>query len=170
MKMMKKILVLSMISLMLVFTAITSAVQLQSDEGNEEEKQLGFIERIRNRIYDMLGYCYGGVNLTNLTGMLEYNNSVFTIGDVELHFGPVRYIESVVSNYDYDNDGTNETIFEELQGLVNLTTNVTVQGHMQSDYWMSVFSINGLVYREPDQPFWMFQYKWQKRNNENKPD
>jgi hypothetical protein len=121
-----------------------------------------FWQRLRNRICDMLGICRGGCNLTEITGTLEYDGQNFIIDTMELHFGPNWYINSAVASYDYDEDGEEEIIFEELQGLVG--TEVKIEGHVQSDNWISVFTINGLVYREPGQPIWASQHQWRWGN------
>jgi|GEM_PF-1566017 len=121
----------------------------------------GFMQQLRNRIRDMLGICQGGANLTELTGVLTYDGTNFYIGLVELHFGPTWYITSAMSAVDYDGDTQLELIIDELLGLVNTT--VTVKGHYQSDNWMSVFTINGEVYREPGQPIWAAQHEWRWR-------
>ena len=91
------------------------------------------------------------------------------IDDVELHFGPDWFIESAVSNVDYDNNGELELVYDELQGLVGFE--VTAEGHLQSSGWMSVFTINGEIYREPGQPIWasQHQWRWRNRNGPNKP-
>ena len=62
-------------------------------------------------------------------------------------------------------NGEYELIIDELLGLVS--TEVTVEGHYQSDTWMSVFTINGLVYREPGKPIWAAQHNWRWRNRNN---
>ena len=66
-----------------------------------------------------------------------------------------------MSANDFDKDGQIELVIDELFGLVGTT--VTVEGHYQSDNWMSVFIINGEVYREPGQPIWLAQHEWQWR-------
>jgi hypothetical protein len=121
----------------------------------------GLMQQIRNRFCDMLGICQGGCNLSELTGIMTNEGSNFYIEGVELHFGPVWYISSAMSSVDYDNDGQLELIVDELLGLVGTT--VTVQGHYQSDNWMSVFTINGEVYREPGQPIWASEHEWRWR-------
>jgi hypothetical protein len=121
----------------------------------------GLMQQFRNRIRDMLGICQGGANLTELSGVLTYDGTNFFIGGVEVHFGPSGYITAAMSATDYDKDGQLELIIDELLGLVGST--VTVEGHYQSDNWMSVFTINGEVYREPGQPIWAAQHEWRWR-------
>ena len=135
--------------------------RIKNNVGNQ------LMQRIRNRICDVLGICQGGCNLTNITGILEYDETNFFIGEVELHFGPNWYITAAIAVEDYDGDGEKELIIDELLGLVG--TEVTVEGHMQSDNWMSVFTINGMVYREPGQPIWAAQHHWRWRNRKNEP-
>jgi len=129
----------------------------------------GTMQRLRNRICDTLGICQGGCDLITLTGLLTYDGTDFYIDGTELHFGPTWYISSAESTIDYDQDGTLEIIYDELQGLVG--TEITVEGHEQSDQWMSVFTINGELYREPGQPIWSSEHQWQwkNRNGPNKP-
>lgn len=129
----------------------------------------GLMQQIRNRIRDMLGMCQGGANLTELTGIMTYDGTNFYIELVELHFGPTWYITSAMSAIDFDQDGELELIIDELLGLVD--TEVTVEGHYQSDNWMSVFTINGEVYREPGQPIWAAQHEWRWRygHHNNQP-
>jgi hypothetical protein len=137
-----------------------------------KQKRLGendILQKLRNRICDMLGICQGGVNLKNITGILSFDGTNFYIEDVELHFGPSWYINNTNSTFDYDGDGYLELIYDELQGL--LGTEVTIEGHLQSSGWMSVFTINGEIYREPGQPFWASQnhWRWQHRKGQNTP-
>ena len=156
---------IAIISLMvfggIVATAATNNIESADGNGN----QFGIFERLRNRIRDTLGVCQGGCNLVEITGILEYDEVYFFIGDVELHFGPDWYITSAIASLDYDGDGEEELIIDELLGLVD--TEVTVEGHMQSEDWMSVFTINGMVYREPGQPIWASQHHWRWRHNDN---
>jgi hypothetical protein len=119
-------------------------------------------QRIRNRICDMLGICQGGCALEEITGILTYDGVTFYLDDIEVHFGPIWFITSAESAVDYDHDGVKETVFDELQGLVGTT--VTLEGHFQSDSWMSVFTINGEIYREPGQPIWASQHQWRWGN------
>lgn len=129
----------------------------------------GTMQRLRNRICDTLGICQGGCDLITLTGLLTYDGTDFYIDGTELHFGPTWYISSAESTIDYDQDGTLEIIYDELQGLVG--TEITVEGHEQSGQWISVFTINRELYREPGQPIWSSEHKWQwkNRNGPNKP-
>jgi hypothetical protein len=97
--------------------------------------------------------------------MLTYDGTMFFISDTELHFGPHWYLTVAMAAEDYDGDSVLELVYDELQGLVG--TEITVTGHMQSEHWMSVFTINTMVYREPGQPIWAWhhQWRWQNRNN-----
>ena len=121
-----------------------------------------FMQRIRNMVCDMLGICQGGCELEEITGILTYEGSNFFIGSVELHFGPNWYITAAIAAEDYDGDGEIEQVYDELMGLVGLQ--VTVEGHMQSEDWMSVFTINSLLYREQGQPVWAWEHHWRWRN------
>lgn len=133
-----------------------NSIQIARDEAN------GLLQRLRNRIRDMLGICSNGCELVQITGTLTYDGTNFYIDNIELHFGPIWYINNAESAVDYDGDGENEVIFEELQGLVGST--VTLDAHFQSDNWMSVFIINGETYRESGQPIWSSQHQIRFRN------
>jgi hypothetical protein len=163
-KMKKTMLAISLVmTLLLVGTLVpSSAIALEEKEIQPLPMGDQLFLRIRNRICDMVGICLGGCELANLTGILEYEGENFFIGDVELHFGPDWYITAAISTEDYDGDGEYELVIDELLGLVG--TEITVEGHYQSDNWMSVFTINGLVYREPGQPIWAAQHHWRWRN------
>lgn len=160
--------ILISISLVLIGTV---SVMAASDEPMENGG--GIMQRLRNRICDTLGICQGGCELITITGVLSYDGTEYYVDDVEVHFGPTWYITSAESAVDYDGDGTFEVISDELDGL--LGTTVTIEGHEQSDQWISVFSLNGEKFREPGQPIWssQHQYQWRKRNNSgngpNKP-
>lgn len=158
--------ILVSISLVLIGTV---SVVAASDEPMENGN--GIMQRLRNRICDTLGICQGGCELITITGVLSYDGTEYYVDDVEVHFGPTWYITSAESAVDYDGDGTLEVISDELEGL--LGTTVTIEGHEQSDQWISVFSINGETFREPGQPIWSSQHQWRKRNNSgngpNKP-
>ena len=115
--------------------------------------QLGLLQRIRNRIRDTLGICNGECDeMVEITGVLTYDGIYFYVDEVEVHFGPIWYISIVNSAIDYDSDGVEELIIDELLGLVGET--VTLEGHMQSDNWLSVFIINGDAYRDVGKPVW----------------
>ena len=129
----------------------------------------GPLQRLFNRLCDRLSYCRGtGVNIENITGNFTYDGTNFYIGEAQLHFGPYRYINAAISAIDYDGDGdNNETIFDELQGLVG--TNITVGAHEQSENWYSVFTINGETYREPGKPIWagLHTRRWRHKQPTN---
>ena len=165
---MKKIMLLIVVSAILFLGVVEVSAQgfQYNSEKNIDYKPLpngdGLMQRLRNQICDTLGICQGGVILTSINGVLTYDGTNFYIDDVELHFGPTWFIESAESSVDYDGDGELELVYDELQGLVG--TEVTVEGHLQSSGWMSVFTINGEIYREPGQPIWASQHQWRWRN------
>ncbi len=172
---MKKIMLLIAVSAILLLGVVEVNAKGFQDNGekNIDYKPLpngdGLMQRLRNRICDTLGICQGGVDLTTITGLLTYDGTNFYIDDVELHFGPTWFIVSAESSVDYDNDGELELVYDEIQGLVG--TEITVEGHLQSSGWMSVFTINGEIYREPGQPIWasQHQWRWRNKNGPNKP-
>jgi len=158
------------IAALLLFSGVVMAAEKQAGNCQNQDQKTqyqplpggnGLMQQFRNRIRDMLGSCQGCANLTELTGVMTYDGTNFYIDVVELHFGPRWYITSAMSAVDYDGDTQLELIIDELLGLVNTT--VTVEGHYQSDNWMSVFTINGEVYREPGQPIWASQHQWNWR-------
>ena len=168
----KIILIIAISTILLLGIAEVGAHGLQHNSENDPDyKPLpngdGLMQRLRNRICDTLGICQGGVDLTTITGVLTYDGTNFYIDDVELHFGPTWFIESAESNVDYDGDGVLELVYDELQGIIG--SEVTVEGHMQSSSWMSVFIINGEIYREFGQPIWASQHQWHWRNH-NEPN
>ena len=163
----RKILVLTLVTLFLISGVVAVTAEKTDDTYQTQPDGNGLMQRFMNRIRDMLGLCQGGCNLSELTGLMTYDGTNFYIDPTELHFGPNWYINSATSAVDYDNDGTLELVIEELQGLAGTT--VTVEGHYQAQDWMSVFTINGEIYREPGQPIWTAQHHWQWRNNHNQP-
>lgn len=169
---MKKIIISITLVILLLLGSVGVFALSQTNSNNCDIAPLpkgdGFMQRLRNRIYDMLGICQGGVNLTTITGILTFDGTNFFIGNVEIHFGPTWFIESAESNVDYDNDGVKELVYNELHGLVG--TEITVEGHMQSSGWMSVFTINGEIYREVGQPIWASQHEWRWRNRNGPKD
>ena len=157
----KKIICFGIISLFIIGGISISSAALPLDTPS------GPVQKLYNRLCDMIGWCKGTgliANLENITGIFEYDGTNFHIGDAELHFGPVWYIKSKESSIDFDDDGTNECIFDELQGLVGTT--ITVGAHEQSENWYSVFTINGETYREPGVPIWAGTYTWRWRKNQ----
>jgi hypothetical protein len=174
-KTMKKKIALFAVAAILLTSGVAAAAQYEERNNYGSQQPLdggnGFIQRFMNQIRDTLGICQGGCNLSTLTGTLTYDGTNFFIGDVEVHFGPSWYITSSMSAVDYDQDGQYELVIDEIQGLVG--AEVSVEGHYQSDGWMSVFTINGETYREPGQPIWASQHEWRWRyrngNDPNKP-
>ena len=92
------------------------------------------------------GGCHNNTNMTDITGIFIYEGYWFKIGTMRMNFGPRSYINSTTATYDYDGDGSLETIFNELQGL--LGTTITLTGLLRSQGTMLiVFYINGTPYR-----------------------
>jgi len=156
----KKIIVAVAIVSLLTFSGVV-ATAVEAGGNMEKQKQtapldgnqFGLWERIRNRICDTFGICNGDcTEMVEVTGMLSYDGTYFYVADVEVHFGPVWYVSITEAAIDYDGDGVEELIIDELQGLVGTT--VTMEGHMQSDNWLSVFTINGETYRDIGKPIW----------------
>lgn len=162
-----KMLVTSLVVTLLLIGIFSTIGVTAVEENNSQPLSNGdgLFQRIRNRICDMLGICQGGCELTEITGILEYDETNFFIEEIELHFGPKWYITAAISAEDYDGDGEYELVIDELLGLVGIE--ITVEGHLQSEDWMSVFTINGLIYREPGQPIWAAQHHWRWRNRNN---
>jgi hypothetical protein len=165
-----KLTIFAIAAILLLTGVFTAAAQHRAGENNDPQPLPdgnGVMQRFMYRIRDTLGICQGGCILENLTGIMTYDGTNFFIGTVELHFGPSWYITSAMSEIDYDQDGEIELVISELLGLVD--TEVTVEGHYQADDWMSVFTINGEVYREPGQPIWASQHHWRWRYRHNQP-
>jgi len=156
----KKIIVAVAIVSLLTFSGVVAAaveaggnMEKQKQTAPLDGNQFGLWERIRNRICDTFGICNGDcTEMVEVTGMLSYDGTYFYVDDVEVHFGPVWYVSTTEAAIDYDGDGVEEPIIDELQGLVGTT--VTMEGHMQSDNWLSVFTINGETYRDIGKPIW----------------
>jgi len=90
--------------------------------------------------------CHNETNLTEITGVLTYDDSTFMIEDTILNVGGQCFLNTI-SPYDFDGDGTIETRLNELLGLVGTT--ITVEGYpCCHDSKLKVYYINGLEYRE----------------------
>jgi hypothetical protein len=91
--------------------------------------------------------CHNNTNLTEITGVLVYDGTNFMIDTTFLNFGCYNYINTTISPYDFDGDGTVETVLNELLGLVG--TSITVEGRMNcQNTRLMVIYINGILYRE----------------------
>ena len=155
----KIIVAVALVALLAFSGVVAAAIEASGNMERQEQaapldgNQFGLWERIRNRIRDTLGICNGDcAEMVEITGVLTYDGTYFYVGEVEVHFGPVWYVSITESAIDYDGDGTEELIIDELQGLVGTT--VTMEGHMQSDNWLSVFIINDEAYRDVGKPVW----------------
>ncbi len=93
------------------------------------------------------GGCHNNSTMTEITGVLINNGTKFKIDTTTLNFGGYCYINSTISPYDFDGDGTIETIINELLGLVG--TSITVKGILyHQNTRLIVFYINGILYRQ----------------------
>ncbi len=93
------------------------------------------------------GGCHNNSNMTELTGVLTYDGSRFIINGTILNFGCYNYLNTTISPYDFDGDGTIETIWNELLGMVGTT--ITVDGYLGCmGTRLVVYLINGIEYRE----------------------
>jgi len=92
------------------------------------------------------GGCHNNTNMTEITGVLQYNGTVFKIGTTTLNFGCYDFLNSTTSPYDFDGDGEIETILNELLGMVGTT--ITVEGYTRCQNRFIVFYINGIEYRD----------------------
>jgi len=91
------------------------------------------------------GGCHNNTNMTELTGVLTFNGSAFTIGTTVLSVGCYNFLNTT-SPYDFDGDGTIETRLNELLGLVGTT--ITVEGYIRcQNTRLIVYYINGIEYR-----------------------
>jgi len=151
---MKKMLTLLIIIAMLLL-GLSTIVEAQNKE--KTASRTGFFLRIRNRFRDIMGICRGNSSMY-IEGTLGHGARFFEINDTELHFGPNWYIHSAISAYDYDRDGTNETIIQEIEGLTS--TEISVEGCMHSENWFSVYKINGIEYRTPGQAVWKNKHEF----------
>jgi hypothetical protein len=90
--------------------------------------------------------CHNNSNMTTITGVLIQEGANYKIGTTTLNFGCYNYINTTMSPYDFDGDGTIETILNELLGMIG--TSITVQGFLSCHGTkLNVYYINGLLYR-----------------------
>jgi hypothetical protein len=93
------------------------------------------------------GGCHNNTNLTEMTGVLAYDGTTFTMETTILCFGCYNYLNTTISPYDFDGDGTTETILNELLGMVGTT--ITIEGFLRcQNTRLIVFYINGIEYRD----------------------
>ena len=133
---------LVMVSLLTIGTATATIFQ-----GSNLGAQQNLILRTLGGGCGGHGGCHNNTNMTELTGVLACNGTTFTIETTILNFGCYNYLNTTISPYNFDGDGTLETILNELLGMVG--TSITVEGYMcchQSR--LMVIYINGIEYRE----------------------
>ena len=160
----KIILITAVTALLIIGGALVTAVEANNSQNSQKEtnqqtytgSENGIktykLQRIRNMLQELIGLCKGDTHtISTLHGTLQKNGSRFYIDTIELSFGPIWYTKYTIKN-DYDLDSKYETFYQELNGLVG--TNITVEGHYQSEYWITVFSINNITYREPGKSLW----------------
>jgi hypothetical protein len=93
------------------------------------------------------GGCHNNTNLTEMTGVLTYDGTTFTMDTTILCFGCYNYLNTTISPYDFDGDGTTETIWNELMGVVGTT--ITVEGYLRcQNTRLVVFYVNGYEIRD----------------------
>ena len=69
---------LAIVSILIFGSLIVSA----GNNGEQSQsKSIESMKQLRNRICDMLGICLGGCNLTEITGVLVYDEENFFIDD-----------------------------------------------------------------------------------------
>lgn len=85
-------------------------------------------------------------NMTEISGVLLYENGTYYVNDQAVSFGPEWLLENMTARSDYDRDGTYEAMKEEIEGLEG--TEVTIMGIMKN-YTINAFYINGIWYRNP---------------------
>lgn len=95
--------------------------------------------------------------LDALRGVVEYErdgapdiDDLF-VGRVELEFGPHGWIERAGPKADYDGDGSTEALRDELAGLAGTEASFLVRLDDDGDEG-SVYTVNGLTYRDPTRP------------------
>jgi len=140
---MKKYLGMVIALVAIITTGSVSAIVFQTSSLSADKSQL--------LIGTLDGGCGGGchnqTNMTEMTGVLTYDEETFTIGGTILNFGCYNYLNTTTSPYDFDNDGTIETRLNELLGMVG--TSITVEGYLRcQNTRLIVFWINGLQYRD----------------------
>jgi len=91
-----KIIVTVAFVMLIAFSGVIAAA-VEANENIDKQNQatpldgnqLGFLERIRNRIRDTLGICNGDCEeMVEVTGILTYDGTYFYVDEVEAHFGP----------------------------------------------------------------------------------
>ena len=95
---------------------------------------------------------------TRSTGFLKRDTddaAEFTVGTVELDFGPEAWVLTAAATEDFDDDGRTEKLLAELNGLVGQP--VRLAGRIELDgEEADVYLLNDLTYRDPvsDQVPW----------------
>ncbi|HEU0286474.1 MAG TPA: hypothetical protein VFR22_05465 [Nocardioidaceae bacterium] len=86
--------------------------------------------------------------LTTLSGTLTLQDTTWYVADTPLDFGSEEDMQATSPN-DFDADGTVETVTDELQGLANAATEVTVDVEVVDGVGV-VYNLQDLEYRSTD--------------------
>ena len=95
------------------------------------------------------------VTSTVVTGILTKTSSGpncynYFVGGIRVEFGPYWYISTATARFDYDTKNGIQTIYQELEGLLDTTVCLVVKLCKDTSY--EVFTINGMVYRDEFSP------------------
>jgi len=82
--------------------------------------------------------------ISEITGTLEFANNSYTVNGQEIFFGNMGMLFNRVARSDYDRDGQIESMYYELQGL--LDKEVTLDGFYRGDIFVPAH-IDGIWYR-----------------------
>jgi hypothetical protein len=148
---MKKIFILLIVALLVVSGGIATAA-ITKGTPNKRMTQHPIIQFLLGRISTLIvmngghGGCHNHTNYTNVTGVLVNVNGSFSIGTTSLNLGGRCYLNRTAL-YDFDGDGTIETNYNEVLGLVGMT--VTMGGYITGCHHgqLMVNKINGHLYR-----------------------
>jgi hypothetical protein len=85
------------------------------------------------------------LNITRIEGVLGYNEDMYMVGTTVLYLGNELFLKNLAQS-DYDQDGTYEYIWQELEGLMD--TPIVVNGILENNT-LYVTHINGIWLRIP---------------------
>ncbi|MEA2054904.1 MAG: hypothetical protein U9O96_07375 [Candidatus Thermoplasmatota archaeon] len=85
--------------------------------------------------------------ISEITGILEHDGNSYAIKNQTIFFGPTDKLFSKVARSDYDRDGQMESMYYELEGLMETGEEITLDGFYREDVFIPAH-INGMWYRE----------------------